>query len=240
MTTRSRNSPSLIVVAVFAIAMAWVEAAVVFYLRTMADRIEPYQQNPFPITGDIGSVELGREVATLIMLLTVGILAGKTWRVRLGCAAVAFGIWDIFYYVFLKIMCGWPRSLLDWDILFLLPLPWWGPVLAPILIALLLIAWGILASQMAPIPVSPRANIVGWGMNAIGVMLALFVFMADALRVADQGVDVIRNTLPMKFNWLLFCVALALMSVPIMQLAAGYWRPLRPVPKPPQANCPGL
>ncbi len=60
---------------------------------------------------------------------------------------VAFGVWDIFYYVFLKVMCDWPRSLFDWDILFLLPLPWWGPVLAPVSIALLMIVWGTLASQ---------------------------------------------------------------------------------------------
>ena len=66
----------------------------------------------------------------MVMLLAVGILAGRNWRSRLGYSAIAFGVWDIFYYLFLKVMCGWPHSLLDWDILFLLPLPWWGPVLA--------------------------------------------------------------------------------------------------------------
>ena len=49
-------------------------------------------------------------------------LAGRTWRARIGYSVVAFGVWDIFYYVFLKMMCGWPHSLFDWDILFLLPL----------------------------------------------------------------------------------------------------------------------
>ena len=69
-----------------------------------------------------------REAATLLMLLTIGALAGPTWRTRLGYAAVAFGVWDILYYVFLRMICGWPKSLFDWDVLFLLPLPWWGYV----------------------------------------------------------------------------------------------------------------
>ena len=133
-------------VTVYAVAMAWVESAVVFYLRTMVDRIQPYQADPLPIVGRLGVAELFREAATLLMLLTVGMLAGRNWRARLGYSAIAFGVWDIFYYVFLKVMCGWPKSLFDWDILFLLPLPWWGPVIAPVSIALLMILWGTLAA----------------------------------------------------------------------------------------------
>src|SRR5437763_10032833 len=134
-------------VVMFALAMAWVESAVVYYLRSMINRIEPYQPNPLPIIGGFGSAEMVRELATMIMLLAVGMLAGRNWRSRLGYAAVAFGMWDIFYYVFLKVMCNWPHSLFDWDILFLLPLPWWGPVLAPVSIAMLMIVWGTLVSS---------------------------------------------------------------------------------------------
>lgn len=209
-----------LVVAIFAIAMAWVESAVVYYLRTMIDRIEPHQANPLPIFGGLGSAELIREAATLVMLFTVGVLAGRTWRSRLGYAAIAFGIWDIFYYVFLKVLCDWPKSLLDWDILFLLPLPWWGPVLAPVLIAVLLIVWGTLASQFERVEASRLSNLAAWALNFIGIVLALNVFMADTLRVANQGVDVVRTVLPVRFNWPLFCLALALMSAPIVVLAA--------------------
>ena len=147
MRTKATRSVRWWLVVIYAAAMAWVESAVVFYLRSMMDRIEPYQPNPLPVIGGFASVELPREFATLVMLFAVGLLAGRTWRARLGYSVIAFGVWDIFYYVFLKIICGWPHSLLDWDILFLLPLPWWGPVLAPVLISLLLILWGTLASQ---------------------------------------------------------------------------------------------
>ncbi len=205
-----------LVVIVFAIAMAWVESAVVFYLRTMIDRIEPYQTNPLPVFGGLGRAELVREFATLVMLFTVGLLAGKSWRSRLGYAAIAFGIWDIFYYVFLKVICAWPNSLLDWDILFLLPLPWWGPILAPISIAMLMILLGTLASQVEQ-PRQPLiSSAIPWTLNFVGMAIALYVFMADALRVYSKGEMALRTLLPTNFNWTLFSVALVLMAAPLV------------------------
>ena len=210
-------------VALFAMAMAWVESAVVYYLRTHIDRIIPYQPDPLPIIGGLGPVELVRELATLIMLFTVGWLAGTTWRARVGYMAIAFGIWDIFYYVFLKLMCDWPKSLVDWDILFLIPLPWWGPVWAPVSIAALMILWGTLASQFERSGPVRLSNLGVWLLNFTGMALALYVFMADALRVSDGGVDALRKLLPVAFNWPLFSVALLLMSAPVIWLALELW-----------------
>jgi len=207
-----------LIVVIYAGAMAWVESAVVFYLRSMIGRIEPYQPDPLPLIGGFAPVELTREFATMVMLLAVGMLAGRTWRARIGYAAIAFGMWDIFYYVFLKAICGWPHSLLDWDILFLLPMPWWGPVLSPVLISLLMILWGTFASQFAPPPAHPAANWRVWVLNLGGMALALYVFMADSIAVAHRGLDAIRMVLPERFNWTLFGVALLLMSMPLMQL----------------------
>lgn len=198
-------------VVVFAMAMAWVESAVVFYLRTHMDRIVPYQRNPLPVIGGFAAVELPREFATLVMLFTVGVLAGKTWRARWGYMLIAFGVWDIFYYVFLRVICGWPQSLLDWDVLFLIPLVWWGPVLAPLLISLLMISWGTLVSRVDNSQTSWRA----WLMNVAGGALALYVFMADSLRVAGNGFESIRTVLPAHFNWSLFLIALGLMAAPL-------------------------
>jgi hypothetical protein len=210
-------------VASFAVAMAWVESAAVFYIRTHVNRIEPYQPDPLPLIGVLGPVELAREVATMIMHFTVGVLAGRTWRARVGYMAICFGIWDLSYYVFLKVMCGWPRSLLDWDILFLLPLPWWGPVLAPVLIAFLMLFWGTLASQFERPHPPALSNWRVWVLNLIGVALALYVFMADTIRVSGGGVDALRNLLPTNFNWPLFCAALALMAAPAVKLARELW-----------------
>src|SRR5947208_1739198 len=95
--------------------MAWVEAAAVYYLRSLIGRIEPYQPDPLPEAGGFGEAEVVRELATMVMLLAVGWLAGKNARSRLGYAVVSFGIWDIFYYVFLRVIIGWPRSLSNWN-----------------------------------------------------------------------------------------------------------------------------
>lgn len=214
---------------IFAIAMAWVESAVVFDLRTFVDRIEPYQPDPLPLIGKLGPVELVREFATLVMLFTVGVLAGKTWRARCGYMMLAFGLWDIFYYVFLKVMCGWPHSLFDWDILFLLPLLWWGPVLSPVLIAMLMIVWGTITSQFESPKTPAISNWIVWPSCIVGGVISLLVFMTDALRVADQGVPVIRKALPVQFNWPLFVVALVLMSLPVVQELLGLRRRKQPL-----------
>lgn len=210
-------------VVVFAIAMAWVESAVVYDLRTMVNRIDPHQPDPLPWVGNLGSVELVREAATMVMLLTVGMLAGRTWRARLGYSAIAFGVWDIFYYVFLKAICGWPYSLSNWDILFLLPLPWWGPVWSPMTIALLMIIWGTLASQFETNSIRTYRRL--WLLNFSGVVLALYVFMADCWHVRGGGVDVIRKVLPQRFQTVLFCAALGLMSAPVVDLGRQLFRP---------------
>jgi len=201
------------IVVVFAIAMSWVEAASVFYIRTLVDRIEPYQANPLPMQGALGNVELWREAATVVMIAALGILAGRTWRRRAGYAALAFGAWDIFYYIFLRLISGWPRTLLDWDILFLLPLPWWGPVLAPISIALVMIVWGTLATQLDDGATNPRWE---WALGWAGIALALAVFMIDAWRALPNGREAVLQVLPTTFNWSLFWLALTLMGLPIL------------------------
>ena len=89
-------------VVLFAMAMAWMESAVVVYLRLLVNRLQPYQEDPLPqaLMTSVGPTEQVREAATILMLWAMGWLAGNTRRNRFGFFIVAFGVWDIFYYVF--------------------------------------------------------------------------------------------------------------------------------------------
>jgi hypothetical protein len=144
----------------FAVAFGYVEAAVVVYLRHI---YSPLRQALYPAgaAGDLFpliplaqlssghlrllSVELGREAATLLMLSGAGLLAARERRHWIAGFVVAFGVWDISFYVFLKVLLDWPASLLTWDILFLIPVPWVGPVLAPVLVSAVMIVSGLVA-----------------------------------------------------------------------------------------------
>jgi hypothetical protein len=217
---RMNSKKRWLAVALFSAAMAWVEAAVVFYLRVMIDRVQPYQADPLPAFGSLGQAELVREAATLGMLLCVGWLAGNSSRTRLSYAMLAFGVWDILYYVFLIPLTGWPGSLADWDILFLLPLPWWGPVLAPVSIAALMVLTGALISQGCA-GLWPKTW--AWGVSLPGVLLALYAFMADALSAVMHGNTHVRALLPERFNWPLFSLAILLMAAPLADMLWQHW-----------------
>src|SRR5437867_1280921 len=130
MNRPARARTRWLLVVVFAIGMAWVEAATVYYLRVMVDRLDPYQANPLPMSGMLGQVEHALEASTLC-----------------------------------------------------------------------------------------------WRLNWIGIALALYVFMADALRTVHEGMEATRTVLPTAFNWSVFVVALALMAAPVAHIA---WR-MRPM-----------
>lgn len=141
----------VILTVLFAMAMGYVEAAVVVYLRALyyPDGFDIPMQVGFPyirftripqfegrIPPPILRIEVGREVATIVMLSALALLAGGTAVEKVAVFLLAFGVWDIFYYVFLKVLLGWPSSLRTLDVLFLIPVPWVGPVWLPLSIAM--------------------------------------------------------------------------------------------------------
>ena len=163
---------------VFGIAMALVEAAVVVYLRALY-----YPEGfAFPwkmITTRHLIVELGRETATILMLVSVAALIGKRFWEKFAYFIICFGFWDMFYYLWLKLALGWPSSLLDWDILFLIPLPWIGPVIAPISIAIMMILAGLLITALYKRGYSFRPSFLTWVLTIIGTLTILYSFMRD-------------------------------------------------------------
>lgn len=213
-----REPKRWIAIIVFAIAMAMVEAALVTYLRILVGSTDPYRAGALAIPDWMVRTELVRELATMVMLGSVAWLAGRDWRARLGYFLIAFGTWDIFYYLFLAPISGWPRSILAWDVLFLIPLPWWGPVLAPVSIAALMIALGTQMTQLGKEDSAPWPGLVAWSLCISGTMLSLYAFMSDAIHAPKWDADTLANILPESFNWPLFILALVLMAAPVVEL----------------------
>ena len=202
-------------VALFALAMAYVEAAAVVYLRRILG-VEDLLRDMAPFDPLIARVELGRELATLVMLAAVGWAAGRSVLSRLGFAAFAFGAWDIFYYFWLKVLLGWPSSLLEPDVLFLIPLPWWGPVLTPVLIALLSVAGGARAVLLDDRGAVVRPRALEWLLFAGGALAALVAFMADALRALPATSEELGRLKPTAFLWWLYLPGLAAMAYAVL------------------------
>jgi len=148
MSFASDKSPwvRLAVVAVWAIAFAAVEAMVVYYLRKLFALQYDLHFVPadFHFPRDYLPYERAREAATMVMLLALGYLAGRTWWQRFAYWLFAFGVWDVFYYIWLYVMLRWPSSLGTRDLLFLIPDEWWAPVWQPVLASSVFIAVAVL------------------------------------------------------------------------------------------------
>ena len=164
----------------FAIAMGLFESTVVIYLR------ELYYKDGFgfplkTIPALIGKIEVFREAATILMLAACGIIAGNSKLQRFAFFLLAFAIWDLFYYVFLYAFIHWPQSLNTWDILFLIPVPWVGPVWAPCLLCLMMIAGSLHIIDRTSKPYF-KIKILHWMMLISGACVCILTFMWDYLK----------------------------------------------------------
>jgi hypothetical protein len=197
----------------FGISFGYVEAAVVVYLRAIYDpiraRLHP-ERGPndlFPLItprqlADAGpenprrlAIEIGREATTMVMLGTVALAVASNFHEWIAAFSIAFGVWDISFYAFLKLMIHWPESLSTWDILFLIPLPWVGPVWAPVLVALTMIVCGLVSLRAGGI----RGGLPHWAGVLAGAAVIVIAFMWDFRNTTAGGV-------PNPFNWPLFLV----------------------------------
>src|SRR6266516_1841924 len=188
-----RNIRRPLWVALYAIAMAAVESAVVVYLRALHGGAEPLSVLLHEIPDRLVAIEVGREAATLVMIVAVAAIAGSNVWERFLYFALAFGLWDIFYYVWLWVFIGWPPSLLTWDVLFLIPVPWLGPVIAPVIVSLCLVGGSLWLLSRPALRLSRRA----WALAIIGGILVLLSFTVD-YRYAFARTD------PARFRWELF------------------------------------
>jgi hypothetical protein len=171
-----------ILTGLFAIAMGFLEAIVVVYLR------ELYYPNGFSfplqtMPTNILSLELVREICTMVILLTIALIAGKNKLQKFAWFIFCFAVWDIFYYVGLKLFLNWPPSLMTWDLLFLIPVAWVSPVLAPLICSLtmILLAASIILLQEKGYDI--RIKLYEWGLIIGGAVIIFIAFIWDHSRI---------------------------------------------------------
>ena len=171
----------LAVITAFAFSMAFLEAAVVIYLR------ELYYPGgfAFPLVEmdpSMALTEFLREAATMVMLVSIGLLLERKPVNVFAVFLITFGIWDIGYYGFLKCLLGWPSSLLTWDILFLIPVIWVGPVIAPVLNSFIMIGLGWLILHFSGQGLSPGLSRTEWILLIGGAVLVYFSYTEEFTR----------------------------------------------------------
>jgi hypothetical protein len=210
---------AMIALILFGVAFGYLEGAVVTYLRALHEpaRLHYYPNRAasemFPLltldqlrTAAPGQqqtlyAEIGREAATILMLAAMAVAVARNGRQWSAAFAIVFGIWDGVFYLTLKLLLDWPASWLTWDILFLIPLPWVGPVAAPVLVALAMIAGGTWClwreSRGAPLRVGGR--------HSAGVLFGAFIiivsFTLDYRNILGGGT-------PRPFHWGVFAAGM--------------------------------
>jgi len=193
----------LCIVVIFRIALAYIEAAVVVYLRTI---FHP-EGFTFPLTtfGITPSwkrlllTEIGREASSMVLISTAAWLFGQTLQQRFAYFLAIFAVWDIFYYVWLKVLINWPNSIMDWDILFLIPIIWASPVLAPVLVSLTLLVFAIILLYRCCCGAPLKVSLTDWiGFFLAGLVVVVSFWIA--------GLHITAPDFQSHFHWALFAL----------------------------------
>lgn len=192
---------TILISALFAIAMAYLESAVVVYLR------ELYYPFGFDLTlaeipDRIYFTEIGRELATILMLYAFASSVGKNGREIFAYFSFNFGLWDIWYYIWLKVLIDWPATLFDGDVLFLIPLPWVGPVLAPVLISIALVFAAYLILRFEQLNKPIKLTKCDWGLEILSAIILILSFIIP--------VPSLNNMMLEDYPWWLFVLGLML------------------------------
>jgi hypothetical protein len=227
-----KKNNTLLWVTIFAIAMGIFEGAVVVYLRALYYPLG----FTFPLVTlgkQIAITELIREFASLFMLLSLAILIGKNLSQKFAVFIYSFAVWDIVYYIFLKLILNWPESFFTWDILFLLPVTWTGPVISPIIISLLMISLALVINKYN---IREKINLIinkqEWLILISGAFVVFLSFIWDyskyliynikfselKIPFSDKLFNLSIKYIPEKINWYLFFLGVIILLFGIWKL----------------------
>ncbi len=206
---------------IFSISFAFMETSVVVYLREMLYP-QGFQFPLAPMEPHLVLTEVFRETSTLIILLSVGIITGRNFSTRFGWFLYCFAVWDLFYYVFLKVLLNWPESLMTWDILFMIPVTWVGPVISPIIVSLTMILFALLIVYLDRKHGGVRMPGLSWLLLILGSVVLVVGFTWDYSSYILSNYDfpeiwtlpgkelhdLAINYIPDRFPWIIFITGL--------------------------------
>jgi len=178
-------------VVIFGIALAYFEAAVVVYLRTIfypdgfTFPLTEFGIGTSPLWKQLLLTEIGREAASMVLISTAAWLIGRNLQQRTAFFLTIFAVWDIFYYIWLKILIDWPSSIMDWDVLFLIPTAWASPVLAPVLISVTLLAFAVIILYRSCSPMPIKATLADWFGFVFAGLLVVISFCVAGRHITE-------------------------------------------------------
>lgn len=214
----------------FSIAMAFLESSVVVYIRELL-----YPEGfKFPLAAmdsSLALTEILREAATIIMLAGAAVIAGKTFSQSFAWFLYCFAVWDIFYYVFLKLLIDWPLSLFEWDVLFLIPLTWTGPVITPLIVTVLMIILAMIIIIFSERGADTKIKCQEWILLISGAIVLIISFIWDYsgfildnypfselwnLPDNESFFDLSLRYIPGRFNYYIYFTGIIIISLAIL------------------------
>lgn len=220
-------SKNLLILSLFSISMGFLETIVVIYLRQI------YYPEGFNFPLKILPLynlrfEYLRELTTIIMLLCIAIISGNNIYERFAYFLFCFGLWDIFYYIGLKILIKWPPSLLTWDVLFLIPFIWLAPVIAPLICAFIMVVLSIII--LLSIKNIIKMKTIDLLLIFSGAFIIFISFIWDTISfiLTSHKYNILnsefisayqfhlQNLIPNKFFWELYIIGVILIGLSIL------------------------
>ncbi len=226
--TRVNKNRTFLWLLIFAISMGFFESSIVVYLRELY-----YPEGfSFPLStidSKIAGTEFLREFFSLVMIVSVAALAKRDFYGRFANFLFIFAIWDIFYYIFLKIILGWPASFATWDILFLIPVPWSSPVIAPIIISLIMLTLSFVIYHFQGKHITFEIKAREWLILVGGAVIIFISFVLDYLRFflahynnleqigfQKKLENLTREYQPDSFNWPVYILGILVLILSIV------------------------
>lgn len=138
----------LIALTAMSLALGYIDSIATYYVRRMPAEpeagvdllaLEPVEA----LSARELVLEQTRQLSIVLVIVTVGIIAGRNGLQQAGTIVFSVGAWTVLRYAALRTICDWPLSFSDVDAVLYMPEAVHSPVWLVIVVALALAATGV-------------------------------------------------------------------------------------------------